>query len=257
MPAQLLIGVLGGSGGALLRDVLTAQHAGDLPPRRAGTRSPRCRRRRLPRRGTSCQRRDVGGLLVGFALRVAAIRFGLRGPAPRRPHAGTIRSVLRGMNAPPPQPDRPALRRGRRARPDQALHRRPPPAHRRRPGRRHLRRGPAAARRVLRRRAHDVRPAALRARHRVRARRLGAAARDPARRDAPPTARSPRELGSVARAVGRANGRNPISIIVPCHRVIGADGSLTGYAGGLDAKRTLLDHEQGVTSLNHGVPQPR
>ncbi len=66
-----------------------------------------------------------------------------------------------------------------------------------------------------------------------------------------------RELGtSSARAVGRANGRNQISIIVPCHRVIGADGSLTGYAGGLEAKRSLLDHERGVTSL-YGVPQPR
>ncbi|MDA0161499.1 methylated-DNA--[protein]-cysteine S-methyltransferase [Solirubrobacter ginsenosidimutans] len=65
-----------------------------------------------------------------------------------------------------------------------------------------------------------------------------------------------RELSSVARAVGRANGRNQISIIVPCHRVIGADGSLTGYAGGLDAKRALLEHEQGVGSL-YGVPQPR
>jgi methylated-DNA-[protein]-cysteine S-methyltransferase len=65
-----------------------------------------------------------------------------------------------------------------------------------------------------------------------------------------------RELGSVPRAVGRANGRNQISIIVPCHRVIGADGSLTGYAGGLDVKRALLEHEQGVGSL-YGVPQPR
>jgi methylated-DNA-[protein]-cysteine S-methyltransferase len=46
-----------------------------------------------------------------------------------------------------------------------------------------------------------------------------------------------------ARAVGVANGQNPIPIIVPCHRVIGADGSLTGYGGGLDAKRWLLDHE--------------
>jgi methylated-DNA-[protein]-cysteine S-methyltransferase len=53
-------------------------------------------------------------------------------------------------------------------------------------------------------------------------------------------------LGSVARAVGRANGANPISIIVPCHRIIGATGALTGYAGGLDAKRALLDHERGV-----------
>jgi methylated-DNA-[protein]-cysteine S-methyltransferase len=45
------------------------------------------------------------------------------------------------------------------------------------------------------------------------------------------------------RAVGLANGQNPIPIIVPCHRVIGANGSLTGYGGGLDAKRWLLDHE--------------
>jgi methylated-DNA-[protein]-cysteine S-methyltransferase len=46
-----------------------------------------------------------------------------------------------------------------------------------------------------------------------------------------------------ARAVGVANGQNPIPIVVPCHRVIGADGSLTGYGGGLPAKRWLLDHE--------------
>ncbi|HET6550216.1 MAG TPA: methylated-DNA--[protein]-cysteine S-methyltransferase [Solirubrobacter sp.] len=52
-----------------------------------------------------------------------------------------------------------------------------------------------------------------------------------------------RELNSSARAVGRANGRNPLSIVVPCHRVIGADGALTGYAGGLETKRALLDHE--------------
>ena len=47
----------------------------------------------------------------------------------------------------------------------------------------------------------------------------------------------------AVRAVGTANGRNPISIIVPCHRVIGADGTLTGYAGGLERKRFLLDLE--------------
>ena len=47
----------------------------------------------------------------------------------------------------------------------------------------------------------------------------------------------------ACRAVGLANGRNPISIIVPCHRVIGADGSLTGYGGGLERKRWLLEHE--------------
>lgn len=47
----------------------------------------------------------------------------------------------------------------------------------------------------------------------------------------------------AVRAVGAANGRNAISIIVPCHRVMGGDGSLTGYAGGVDAKRWLLEHE--------------
>ncbi len=54
---------------------------------------------------------------------------------------------------------------------------------------------------------------------------------------------------SAARAVGVANGRNPIAVIVPCHRVIGADGSLTGYGGGLERKRLLLDLERGQTSL--------
>ena len=49
---------------------------------------------------------------------------------------------------------------------------------------------------------------------------------------------------SAPRAVGLANGHNPIGIIVPCHRVIGANGSLTGYGGGLDRKKTLLDLER-------------
>lgn len=53
----------------------------------------------------------------------------------------------------------------------------------------------------------------------------------------------------AARAVGLANGRNPIAVIVPCHRVIGSDGSLTGYGGGLERKRFLLDLEAGVSSL--------
>jgi len=54
-----------------------------------------------------------------------------------------------------------------------------------------------------------------------------------------------RELGDpgLAQAVGAANGRNPISIIVPCHRVVGAGGKLTGYAGGLDRKARLLELE--------------
>jgi methylated-DNA-[protein]-cysteine S-methyltransferase len=50
---------------------------------------------------------------------------------------------------------------------------------------------------------------------------------------------------SAVRAVGLANGRNPVSIVVPCHRVIGANGSLTGYGGGLPAKEWLLAHEAG------------
>jgi methylated-DNA-[protein]-cysteine S-methyltransferase len=57
-----------------------------------------------------------------------------------------------------------------------------------------------------------------------------------------------RRLGqpTAARAVGAANRCNPIAVIVPCHRVIGADGTLTGYAGGLEYKRWLLQHERAV-----------
>jgi len=64
-------------------------------------------------------------------------------------------------------------------------------------------------------------------------------------------AQQAQRIGSpnAVRAVGAANGRNPISIIVPCHRVVGADGSLTGFGGGLDAKRFLLDLEAGEQSL--------
>jgi len=60
-----------------------------------------------------------------------------------------------------------------------------------------------------------------------------------------------RRLGAptASRAVGAANGRNPIAIIVPCHRVIGADGSLTGFGGGLECKRRLLDLEAGRAAL--------
>lgn len=48
---------------------------------------------------------------------------------------------------------------------------------------------------------------------------------------------------SAVRAVGTANGRNPLSIVLPCHRIVGADGKLAGFAGGLETKRWLLDHE--------------
>ncbi len=49
---------------------------------------------------------------------------------------------------------------------------------------------------------------------------------------------------TAVRAIGGANSRNPISIVVPCHRVVGSDGTLTGFGGGLDTKRWLLDHER-------------
>lgn len=54
---------------------------------------------------------------------------------------------------------------------------------------------------------------------------------------------------TATRAVGLANGRNPLAIVIPCHRVIGQDGSLTGYGGGLPIKRRLLDMESGTRSL--------
>ncbi|MFD3941866.1 methylated-DNA--[protein]-cysteine S-methyltransferase [Streptomyces sp. NPDC058579] len=58
------------------------------------------------------------------------------------------------------------------------------------------------------------------------------------------------ELGNpgASRAVGLANGKNPVSIVVPCHRVVGASGSLTGYGGGLDRKRRLLAFESGAAA---------
>lgn len=60
-----------------------------------------------------------------------------------------------------------------------------------------------------------------------------------------------RELGNpnAMRAVGAANGRNPVSIIVPCHRVIGSSGTLTGFAGGVSAKAWLLQHEAGTAEF--------
>jgi methylated-DNA-[protein]-cysteine S-methyltransferase len=55
---------------------------------------------------------------------------------------------------------------------------------------------------------------------------------------------------TATRAVGLANGSNPVGVIVPCHRVIGANGSLTGYGGGMHRKRWLLDHESGGSLLH-------
>lgn len=68
-----------------------------------------------------------------------------------------------------------------------------------------------------------------------------------------------RRLGDIngTRAVGLANGRNPVAVIVPCHRVIGADGSLTGYGGGLERKRWLLEHEGAGLFARGGVGRGR
>ena len=65
-----------------------------------------------------------------------------------------------------------------------------------------------------------------------------------------------RELGdaSLARAVGGAVGHNPLSVIVPCHRVVGKDGKLTGYAGGLERKRFLLDLEGAPSARERSAP---
>lgn len=66
-----------------------------------------------------------------------------------------------------------------------------------------------------------------------------------------------RRLGGgpeLARAVGRAVGHNPLSIVIPCHRVVGHDGALTGYAGGLERKRFLLDLEDALPARERSAP---
>ena len=61
---------------------------------------------------------------------------------------------------------------------------------------------------------------------------------------------------AAVRAVGAANGSNPIAIVIPCHRVIGGDGRLTGYGGGIDRKRWLLAHEGAQLALDSFIPTP-
>ena len=61
---------------------------------------------------------------------------------------------------------------------------------------------------------------------------------------------------SAVRAAGAATGRNPISVIIPCHRIVGTDGSLTGYAGGLERKRTMLAFEHATAHPNDASPRP-
>jgi methylated-DNA-[protein]-cysteine S-methyltransferase len=60
-----------------------------------------------------------------------------------------------------------------------------------------------------------------------------------------------------ARAVGAANGRNPLSIVLPCHRLVGADGALTGFSGGLAVKRALLEHEAATAARAGGAGTSR
>ncbi|MEU5693179.1 methylated-DNA--[protein]-cysteine S-methyltransferase [Actinosynnema sp. NPDC020468] len=64
-----------------------------------------------------------------------------------------------------------------------------------------------------------------------------------------------RRLGNptASRAVGLANGKNPVSVVVPCHRVVGSTGDLTGYGGGLERKRFLLDFERGAPAVHNGL----
>ena len=64
-------------------------------------------------------------------------------------------------------------------------------------------------------------------------------------------------IPTAARAVGAANGANPVCIVLPCHRVIGADGSLTGFGGGLPVKQWLLDHEAQVLTTRTIVSTPQ
>ena len=98
--------------------------------------------------------------------------------------------------------------------------------------------------------APDVRHPAGAAGHAVPARRLARADDDPVRRDGQ-LRRAGGRLGlpGKARAIGAANGRNPLPVVVPCHRVVGSDGSLVGFGGGLATKAWLLHHERQVLGL--------
>ena len=111
------------------------------------------------------------------------------------------------------------------------------------------RRDRAPARRVLCRAAEGVLVEAGRRRDAISTQGVERAPDDPVRRDAI-VRKIARQIGSpdAVRAVGAANGRNPVSIVTPCHRVIGATGKLTGFGGGLDAKARLLALE-GATLL--------
>ena len=112
-------------------------------------------------------------------------------------------------------------------------------------------RGGAPADGLLRPRADRLRPAARARSAPTSSSACGSSSGPSATARPRPTARSRGRLGmtnAASRAVGLANGRNPIPIVVPCHRVIGANGTLTGYAGGLERKQQLLELEQAPCS---------
>ena len=128
---------------------------------------------------------------------------------------------------------------------------RPPDTHGLGARRRAARARPPPAHRVLRRRAHRVRPPAAPRRARRSSSRSGTRCCSIPYGETASYGEIAREIGhpTAFRAVGAANGQNPIAIIVPCHRVIGSNGSLTGYGGGLPTKRALLDLEAGRAAL--------
>ena len=104
-----------------------------------------------------------------------------------------------------------------------------------------------AAHGVLRPRAEGVRPPAVAPRHRLPAAGVGRSCSAIGYGETASYGEIAHRLGmtnAASRAVGLANGRNPIPIVIPCHRVIGANGTLTGYAGGVERKQTLLELEQ-------------
>ena len=116
----------------------------------------------------------------------------------------------------------------------------------RRARRRRLRTRAAAARGVLRGRAQRVRPAGRAGRARRSSRACGPSSSASATATTITYAELAARIGrpTAIRAAGAANGANPVSIVIPCHRVIGSNGTLTGYGGGLDAKRFLLELER-------------
>ena len=253
--------VRGGAAGAARHRPVDRRLPADAGARRPRQRSSRATSasaagsKRLGAAGDPRSAADRGRGVATLAVVRAHAPLGRRDAADHRPE-GPTRDHLHDHHR---QPGRPAAAHQRRHRPDPVSCSTPQvdPTWSTEPCAR-ARRGGRAARRVLRRRAH---------------RRSTCRSSRPARRSSGRIWLALREIpyaetinyGQLAlrvgnpnasRAVGLANGRNPISIVVPCHRVIGADGSLTGYGGGLDRKRLLLDLERRVAGRRGPAAQP-